>query len=928
MMPKASFGLLARRVAVAVAGTFLLAGCSDSPEKMIASARSYIERSDYNAATIQLKNALQKDAKNAEGRFLLGWILYDQERYSTAALELRRAVDAGYAPDEAVPLLARALVRDRDYAQALKSLEGVSLGKAEARATVLASLGEAFAATGKRDEARQRYEAALAANPDELLAQIGLVRLAFARDDIATVEKKARDIVARDPGLVEGYMLLSDVLLSQNKLKDAVEVMRTALAERPDSVSMHSAFVSLLLTANDLDGVAKELEQLKRVAPGYPITRYVQAYLDFRANKLDAARTGILEVTKAAPGFLPAQLLAGAVLVQTKEYAQAQTYIDGVLKVMPQHALARTLKATVLMGTGHADRAIDLIQPLLGEAKPSSALLVLAGQAYLAKGDVAQAREYLGRAASAAPDSADARAKLGAVRLMSGEAGAGFADLEAASQLDQNSIQADLIQVFAHMRRNEPEQAMKAFAVIERKWPDDPQTWNIKGSLFQGLGNVAEARSAYEKALTLRPDFLIALVNLARMDLARNDAAAARARFDQWLAKNPNNVEALLAYAGVLQAGNAKADEILAALERAKSAGAGQIGPGLALVRFHLMQRDGSKAKNAAQEVAAAWPNDPRALEALARAQAAAGDITMATNTVSTLAVQMPGSPGPQLLLAELQRNANDIAGAERSLRKALQIKPDDANAQRQLIGLLAGKKDFDGALRQARTMQQQKANAVQGYNLEGGVQVVAGREAEAIAAFRKAYDGGGGADSLVRLHALLVHKGQAADANRLVTDWLRKEPKDTAVRTYLAEAALGQKRYADAARLYQDLLKLVPNNPLILNNLAWASWQAQDPQAQGYVEQALKIAPDHPAMLDTLGMIQIGRGQAQAGIANLERAVKLAPEQLGIRLHLARSYAGLGRKDDARREVTEVLQHARAGTALANEANALLKSL
>ncbi|GHT85575.1 hypothetical protein AGMMS49543_17200 [Betaproteobacteria bacterium] len=927
-MSGASVGLRARRVAVVVAGAFLLAGCSDSPEKMIASARSYIERSDYNAATIQLKNALQKDAKNAEGRFLLGWILYDQERYSTAALELRRAVDAGYPADDAAPLLARALVRDRDYAQALKSLDGISLGKAEARATVLASLGEALAATGKRDEARQRYEAALAANPDELLAQIGLVRLSFASGNIATVEQKARDIVARDPNLVEGYMLLSDVLLSQNKVKDAVGVMRTALEARPDSVSMHSAFVSLLLMANDLDGVTKALEQLKRVAPGYPITRYVQAYLDFRANRLDAARTGVLEVTKAAPGFLPAQLLAGAVLAQTREYAQAQTYIDGVLKVAPQHPLARTLKATVLMGTGQADRAIDLIQPLLGEARPSSALLVLAGQAYLAKGDLAQAREYLGRAASAAPDSADARARLGAVRLMSGEAGAGFADLEAASRLDQNSIQADLIQVFAHVRRNEPELAMKSFATIERKWPNDPQTWNIKGSLLQGQGKPAEARAAYEKALKLQADFLIALVNLARLDLAGNAAPAARARFDQWLAQNPRHVEGLLAYAGVLQASNAKPEEILAALERARSAGAGQIGPGLALVRFHLMQRDGNKAKIAAQEVAAAWPNDPRALEGLARAQAATGDMTMATNTVSTLAAQMPGSPGPQLLLADLQRNANDSDGAERSLRKALQIKPDDVNAQRQLIGLLAAKKDFDGAVRQARTMQQQKANAAQGYNLEGGVQIVARREREAIGAFRKGYAAGGGADSLVRLHALLVHSGQAAEANRLVTEWLRKEPKDAAVRTYLAEAALGQKRYAEAARLYQDLLKLAPNNPLILNNLAWASWQAQDPQAQRYVEQALEIAPDHPAMLDTLGMIQIGRGQAQAGIANLERAVRLAPDQLGIRLHLARSYAGLGRKDDARREVSAVLQHARAGTALANEANALLKSL
>jgi putative PEP-CTERM system TPR-repeat lipoprotein len=911
----------------ALVSVLLLAAC-DSPEKMIASARSYIDKNDYNAATIQLKNALQKEGKNAEGRFLLGWILYEQEKYSAAALELRRALDLGYPKDDVVPLLARALVRDHDYGSALQELGDIALSRADARATVLVSQGEALAAAGKSVEARQKYEAALAANPGDLLARIGLVRLVFSRDKAATVEKEARDIVARDPGLVEGHMLLSDVLLSQNKAREAVAAMQAAVNARPDSLSMHSAFAFLLLTANDLDGATKELEQLKRIAPGYPVTQYVQAYLDFRGNRLEAARSGILEVTRAAPGFLPAQLLAGTVLVQTKEYALAQTYLDGVLKAVPRHPLARMLKASVLMGSGQPDRALDVLQPLLGDPEPTPALLMLAGQASLANGDLAQAREYLGRAASLAPNNPETRARLGAVRVMYGETAQGFADLEFASKADQDSIQADLVQVFAHVRRNEPELAMKAFAVIERKRPNDPQVWTIKGTLFQSQGKIKEARAAYEKALALRPDFLAAAANLARLDLAGNEVQAARGRFEQLLAQNPKNVDALLAYAGVLQASAAKPAEVLAVLERAAGAGSGQIWPGLALVRFHLMQRDAGKAKDIAQEVAAAWPGEPRALEALARAQAAAGDIQLATGTINSLVSLMPASPAPHLLLAELQRGANDLTGAERSLLKALSIKSDDVNAQRLLVGVLAAKKDFDGAVRLARKVQQQKASAVLGYNLEGEVQTAAGRAPEAIAAFRKAYDGGGGAAPLLRLHALLSRGGQTTEAARLVAEWLRKTPRDTVVRTYLAEVALGQKNYAESARLYRELTGLVPNNALLLNNLAWAAWQAKDPQARSHVEQALKIAPDHPAILDTLGVIQVASGQEQAGISNLERAVKLAPEQLGIRLNLARSYAKIGRKEDARRVATEIGQRARADSPLANEVNALLKSL
>ena len=50
-----------------------LAGCShEDPASLIASAKEYIAKGDFNASTIQLKNALQKDPKNAEARYLLG----------------------------------------------------------------------------------------------------------------------------------------------------------------------------------------------------------------------------------------------------------------------------------------------------------------------------------------------------------------------------------------------------------------------------------------------------------------------------------------------------------------------------------------------------------------------------------------------------------------------------------------------------------------------------------------------------------------------------------------------------------------------------------------------------------------------------------------------------------------------------------------
>ena len=78
----------ARGVALAALTAALLAGCGQSPEQMLASAKSYMEKQDLSAASIQLKNALQENGNLAEARFLLGSIHVKQGDAVGAVKEL------------------------------------------------------------------------------------------------------------------------------------------------------------------------------------------------------------------------------------------------------------------------------------------------------------------------------------------------------------------------------------------------------------------------------------------------------------------------------------------------------------------------------------------------------------------------------------------------------------------------------------------------------------------------------------------------------------------------------------------------------------------------------------------------------------------------------------------------------------------------
>lgn len=917
-----------RATATALVSALVLAGCTDSPEAMVDSAKAYLAKNDINAASIQLKNALQENGNLAEGRFLLGRINLEQGNVPGAVKELLRAEELGYPADQVTPLLARAFLRSAQFDRVLKDYGNTTLGDSAAQGQLLTVIGEARLAKADVAAARSTFESALAISPDNGLAHVGLGRAKLLSGDAVGAQAEAEAAVAQDADLAEAQVLLADAMLAQGKPEAAIKALEEAVRARPDAVGQHFALISLLLRQNDFDAAAKQLEAMKKIAPRHPYTRYVQAFLDFQNGRMAEAREGVLDVVKNAPDFVPGQLLAGSVLMRLNEHAMARTHLANVLARAPGHILARRLLAASHLASGEATRALEVVQPLLATPNPDPAMQGLAGQIYLATGDFEKAEVFFAKSAAAAPDDASARTRLGVARLAGGDSEGAFADLEAASGLDESSGQADLAMILAYMRRNEFDKALAAQKTLEGKRPDDPQTHNLKGGILLAKKDQAGARAAFEHAAKLKPDFLPAQVNLARLDLADKKPDAAKARFESLIKQNPKNVDALLAYADLQNATGASAAEVLATLERAAEAGPGLLPPRLALVRHHLRNREPAKAMTIAQQATSAQPNEPRAVDALARAQLASGETQQAMASLNKLAGLLPQSPAPLVLLAEVQRQAKDDTAAEQNLRKALALKPDLLEAQQRLIAIQVTRGDRAGALATAKAVQKQRPDAAIGYVFEGDVLGEAGRWPEAAAAYRKAADRGKSGELVTKLNGALMRSDRKADADKLIAEWLRAEPKDLVVRGYVAERALSEKRYADAAKMFSEMNELKPGNALILNNLAWTAAATKDRQALEYAEQALALAPDNPVILDTAGVIQVDYGQAEKGLANLLRAVSLAPNLPPLRLNLAKAYAKLDRKADARKELEILMPKLKEGTPAHTEAAALLKTL
>ena len=101
-----------------------------------------------------------------------------------------------------------------------------------------------------------------------------------------------------------------------------------------------------------------------------------------------------------------------------------------------------------------------------------------------------------------------------------------------------------------------------------------------------------------------------------------------------------------------------------------------------------------------------------------------------------------------------------------------------------------------------------------------------------------------------------------------------------------------------------RQVLRLDPDNPTAVNNLAWVMWAQKKPEALAAAERANQLAPNRPLFMDTLAMVLAGQGQLPRALELQKRAIELSPDAPGLRLGLARLYMKSDDKSRAREEL------------------------
>ena len=907
----------------------LLSACgAPSEDKLLSSARELLASNKPDAARLQIKTVLQSNPNSGPARLMLGRLLFASGDMAGAEAEFARALELGQPEASVLPMLAEAMVVQQKSQVLIQQHGNTNLADAQPDGELKTQLAVAEAMDGNFPAARERLAQALKRLPDHVPALLLGARLTAAEGNTAAALKQIEALLAGNPKLADAWMLKADLLQRQSAPDPAAiqDAYQQALAAKPDLVAAHNAIVMAALAKPDLAAANQQFALMQKAAPKHPLTVFLDAVLTEQRGDFVRARELTQLLLRGAPNSPQTLMLAGQVELKLNALTQAESMFTKAMLLVPKAAAPRYQLAQVQMRSGQPDKAITTLRPLVEATPPDAKAMAMTAQAQSMTGDTKGADASMARAAKLSPKDSRVRTSIALSQLGKGQDAGALAELQSIAATDKGST-ADVALISAKVRGNDLSGALRAVDALATKMPGQPLPDQLRGRIALIKNDKPGARKHFEAALAKNPDFMPALAGLAALDLGERQAPAARARFEAVLKRQPKNVGAMMALAEIGARSGGKPEETTQWLEKAIQADPTDPTPRLLLIDHLLNRRQAKPALTAAQAALTALPDHPEMLDRVGRAQLAMGETQQAITTFTKLATISPKSPLPQLRLADAQALAKNTPGVTAAVRRAVEIAPKSLQVQQAQVMLAMTENKPAQALAVARLVQAQRPDEAVGFSMEGNIEMRQQHWAGAAAAFRSALTRQQPGDSAAHLHAALMADKKPADADKLVADRRKSHPNDLGFALYLGDRALATNNLPLAETQYQIVLAGQPDSVLALNNLAYVLALQKKPGAVALAERVQLLAPDTPALMDTLAFCLSVESKLPQAIELQTKVVAAAPNGAQFRLQLAKFYLQAGDKPKARDELQTL---ARLGTAFSRQAEVaeLLKSV
>ena len=582
--------------------------------------------------------------------------------------------------------------------------------------------------------------------------------------------------------------------------------------------------------------------------------------MSLKQQKYPQAVISFDKLLELEPNNLPAKYFLAVAHYRQGNVEQADQLASAFRAQAPQYPGGHRLYAAIKFTQGEFAEAQEILEDLLSFEPDDRWVLGLLADIAIIRGNPEQSIESYRRIVELDSGSSDSSTQL-ALGLMMTDPAESRELLQSQAERDGASPQLKALVIVSYLKAGEWDEAIAAASELTRDMPENWDAYTLLGGAYLGNGEDEKARVALTRALELQPGNPNAANNLARLELDAGNDAAARALYEQILKAHPERVAPVL-FLSALDQQNENFEDALQRLEVAVAAHPKDLSVNLALARLNLRVGQPSKNISMSYDLAKELRENPLLLQVMGDSQFALGQFDAAADIYEKLIAQIQNDAGLYYRLGRTYAAQGQLSDANAQLQKVNQIDPQNYSAKILRVHLLRLENKSAQASQLLNELVPEYEDRPEILIEQGWLAMYQNKFEEAVTAFQKALEQAPDNTIVVQLGAAQWNAGDKAATVDGYEEWLRANPDDMKVKVHLANTYLQWGKDDEAIAAFEELLGLNPENPVVLNNLAWLLRERDSDRALKYAETSLKESPNWAAGLDTMGSIRLARGE------------------------------------------------------------------
>lgn len=910
---------LLRKLAVLLA-IFLLSAASLAADpkavRHYEDALSRFNAGDANGAMIQLKNSLRRDPGQLPAKILLGRVYLALNNPQVAEEELVQAKKLGADPGLVAVPLARARNQLGRFQLNVDTIRPTDL-PASLAGELWVELGLARMASGDVVGADIAYQEALKLDRQNVPAILGLASVQLKRKDYLQAQHYCTQALATDPENADAWFIRGVVDEVQGKSRAALEHYREALRHEPEHYKAAMGEATMLLNAGQPAQAARLFSKIVETRPWSLKAFYLQSQAYARSGQPKEAKAALESgselVALVTPPDLentPEQLLLAALVAfKTEQYESSFSFLEFYLRYRPEDVAARLKMAQLLILMDKPLESIRELRKLANQYPDVAEIQIQLGDANSQLGDYVAAAKNYETALSLTTPGAELVSKLGLAQQQQGRPDLAITTMS--RLLDPApgaSAGASIFLGILYFDQGDFDQAGKIADQLATRHPENLLAINLQAVVAIAQENRALGRQLLETILKKNPNFEPAQINLIKLDIAEKRYAEATNALDELVAATPGNQLVARTYAALAVAENEplRAIEIL---EQAHEKNPRSVETTFKLVDLYAQAGRHGEAIAILVELDHAVPNSFLVKLKLAHARLQRQEIDEARSVLLDAAGLVASNLPRRLAVAELQIRAGAFEDAAQGLQRAMIERPDAPGPRLLMARVHARQAHLAEADRLASQVVEQTPDNLAAITLLADVRLARGRTEDAIRLYRQAKQIADVPALAISLHRALVKAGRNQLALEELAEWHRKHPGNAMIMRSLANQHARMGQGMEAVALYEQLTALNPRDAEAQNNLANLLVPIDTERALKAALRAYELDPRNPAILDTLGWMQVQLGNLDNGLSLLREAVTRNGRVPDIRYHLAVALEEYGNKRAAKEQLRIALE-------------------